>query len=109
MKDLLYAGVNGYVVGIRVSDGAEVWRTSLIDGFFSSTHGEDVCVLEHEGQVFAGCNGHLFCLDGKHGKVLWHNEMPGLGHDDVSLSIAGKAVQSASKVEHNTTSVTHQD
>lgn len=93
MNDLLYIGTNGTVVALRPESGEDVWRTQLNTGFWSSTTYADVCVLEHGGTVFAGCNGHLFGLDAATGEVRWHNELKGLGHNDVTLAIAGKAIQ----------------
>ena len=91
--DLLYIGTNGYVVALDPDDGDEVWRTKLDPGLVSHTRAEDVCVLVHEGRVFAGCNGHLFCLDAATGKRRWRNNLRGLGHNDVTLAIAGAAIQ----------------
>jgi outer membrane protein assembly factor BamB len=97
----LYMATNGFVAAVDPATGREVWRTALKDGaaLFSSTLGSDVCILEHEGRVFAGCKGHLFCLDGASGRVLWHNDLKGLGHDDVTLAMAGKSVQFITTVE----------
>lgn len=90
----LYIGINGRVAAIDPQSGREVWRVELpSSGFFSSTSGSDVCVLEHDGRVFAGCNGYVFALDGATGAILWQNELEGMGHNDVTLSVAGKSVQ----------------
>lgn len=94
--DTLYIGCNGSVVAVRTSDGAELWRTSLPPGsstFLSPTIQQDVCLLHHDGRVFAGCYGHLYCLDGVSGQVLWHNELRGLGHNDVTLALGYQSVQ----------------
>lgn len=89
----LYIGINGRVAAIDPQSGREAWHTELRPGFFSNTSGSDVCVLEHEGRVFAGCNGYVFALDGETGEILWQNELEGMGHNDVTLSIAGKSIQ----------------
>ena len=60
---------------------------------FAHTKARDVCVLKHDARVFVGCNGHLFCLDAESGKRLWRNDLRGLGHNDITLAIAGKAIQ----------------
>ena len=99
-KHNLYIGCNGYVLAIRVADGVELWRTKLSDSAFSSTGGEDVCLIEDEGRVLAGCAGHLFCLDAATGVHLWHNELKGLGHNEVTLAMAGKSVQFVSQHTH---------
>jgi len=91
----LVIGCNGTVAAFDAETGAELWRNDLASTFTSAlaTAGEDVTVLVHEGNVFAGCNGHLYCLDAVTGEIKWHNEMSGLGHNDISLSIAGKSAQ----------------
>lgn len=101
MSERLFIGCNGHVSAIDVTSGDELWRTELSTGLFSTTSREDVCVLEHEGRVYAGCHGHLFCLDGATGTMLWRNELPGLGHNDVTLAIAGKSVQVVAKHTHS--------
>ena len=88
----LYIGCNGMVSAIDPYRGGEVWRTPLHAGVFGRAR-MDVCVLEHQGMVFAGCNGHLFALDGRTGQILWHNELQGMGHNDVTLAMAGQSVQ----------------
>jgi outer membrane protein assembly factor BamB len=99
MSDTLYIGCNAYVAAIRVATGEEAWRTHLTAGFLTTT-GQDTTVLEHEGRVYAGVNGHVFCLDAATGGVLWHNELPGVGHNDVALSIGGHSVQFIAKHTH---------
>jgi outer membrane protein assembly factor BamB len=89
----LYIGSNGYVAAIDPASGEEIWRTELQSGFFGSTVANDVCVLEHEGRVFASGRGHAYALDGETGEILWHNDLKGMGHNDVTLSIAGKSIQ----------------
>ena len=100
MSQPLYIGSNGNVAAIDADTGVEIWRTKLKPGFLSATSYADVTVLDHEGKVFAGSMGHLFCLDAQSGDLLWHNELEGLGHNDVTLSIAGRSVQVVTKVEH---------
>ncbi len=97
----LYIGINGRVAAIDPQTGSEVWRTELPSGgFFSSTQWSDVCVLEHEGRVFAGCHGYVLALDGATGEILWQNGLEGMGHNDVTLSIAGKSIQFVAKHTH---------
>jgi outer membrane protein assembly factor BamB len=92
---LLYLGINGHVVAIDPVDGGEVWRTPLRTGLFLSAEQQQVCVLVHDGSVFAGCHGLLFCLDAESGDVLWTNELKGLGHNAITLAMAGTSVQFA--------------
>lgn len=89
---VLYIGTNGHVAAVHPEHGEEIWRTKL--GNWRSGPGqEDVCVIEHYGRVFAGCQGFLFCLDAHTGQVLWRNELKGLGHNDVALAIGGQSIQ----------------
>lgn len=93
-SSLLYIACNATVAAIDPGEGREVWRTKLgTGGLFAGTTGQDVCLLEDDGRLFAGCGGHLFCLDAGTGAVLWHNDLKGLGFNDVTLAMAGKSVQ----------------
>jgi outer membrane protein assembly factor BamB len=89
----LYIGSNGYVCAIDISTGTEKWRTKLQQGLLKATSGSDVCVLVHENKVFAGSCGHLFCLSSDTGQVLWHNELKGMGNNDVTLAMIGQSIQ----------------
>ena len=96
----LILGTNGNVAAIDTATGSELWRTSLkTGGLISSTNYEDVSVLLKDGMVFAGCCGHLFCLDAATGNILWHNPLTGLGHNDIAMALEGVAVQFMAKVE----------
>ena len=100
-RENLYIGTNGHVAAFDPQDGRQIWRTKLGASLFSATGRQDVCVLAHEGQVFAGCHGHLFCLDAASGEPLWHNELEGLGHNDVTMAIAGKSIQFVATHTHS--------
>src|SRR5687767_6222608 len=93
----LFIGSNGHVAAYSPEDGRELWCTQLETGLLTATAYQDVCVIEHGGRVFAGCRGNLFCLDAATGAVLWRNDLPGLGFNDVTLSIGGKAIQVMTK------------
>jgi outer membrane protein assembly factor BamB len=61
-KMYLYIGTNGHVSTVDPHSGNEVWRTPLpiVNAFGGTgTAPQDVCILEHEGRVYAGCAGHL--------------------------------------------------
>ena len=101
MSDYLAIGTNGCVAAIDKKSGREMWRTKLGTGIFSATSYEDVSVIIEDGMVFAGCNGHLFALDLSSGNILWHNELRGLGHNDVSMALGTVSVQYLQKVVRN--------
>lgn len=88
----LYIGTNGHVAAIDAENGQEFWRTKLGAGLEPAAYA-DVCVLEHGSRIFAGAMGHLFCLDARTGVVIWRNDLKGMGHNDVTLAMAGKSIQ----------------
>jgi len=93
----LFIGCNGYVAAVNPYDGSEAWRTQLKPGVLSATSHGDVCILEHENRVYAGCGGHLFGLDAGSGQILWHNDLKGMGYNNVTLAMAGKSIQFATR------------
>lgn len=101
MNAPLIIGTNGYVCSIAPDTGAEVWRTKLQSGAFSATTRSDVSVIVCEGRVFAGAHGHLFCLDLADGRILWHNELAGLGYNDVSIALEGVSIQYLKQIRHS--------
>jgi len=106
MQPPLIIGSNGYVAAIDVMDGRELWRTALQTGIFSTTSHSDVSVLVQGGFVLAGSRGHLFCLDAENGSILWHNELKGMGYNDVSLAMQNVSVQFLQKVERSSSNST---
>ncbi len=104
MQYPLIIGCNGYVAAIHPTEGRELWRTRLQEGVFTATSGQDVAVIVKEGFVFAGSHGVLFCLDHASGKLLWTNELKGMGYNDVSLAMEGMSVQYLQKTVRNSNS-----
>jgi outer membrane protein assembly factor BamB len=99
MNHPLIIGTNGSVAAIDPATGDTLWATALeTGGLFSSTNHEDVSVILRDGNVFAGCSGHLFCLAAASGEILWHNDLKGFGHNDISLAVEGVSVQFLEKV-----------
>lgn len=99
MSDPLIIGSNGYVARIDPATGQELWRTTLLPGLFSGTVGADVSVLLRGDSIFAGARGHLFCLDLASGKISWHNELKGMGYNDVAIAMEGISIQYLAKVQ----------
>lgn len=101
---MLFIGSCGRVSAIDPATGRIHWTTALnSDGVLGGRVGVDVCLLEDDGTLYAGCNGHLFALDAQSGKVLWHNELEGFGHHPVTLAMHGKSVQVLTRTEHRHT------
>ena len=98
---LLVAATNGQVTAIDPMTGEGKWCTELQKSVFSATSGADVCVLVSGEYVYAGSNGHLFCLSIHDGSILWHNPLKGLGLHDVTLAMDGVSVQWLKKTVQN--------
>lgn len=104
MDETLYIGSNGHVCAIDPKSGTQLWRRRLQEGMLNATNSADVSVIVRAGVIYAGCQGHLFALGAGDGRILWHNEMPGLGYNDVSLALEGQSVQYLQKVERRDSS-----
>ena len=103
-NDILIIGSNGYVSAIGTSDGDELWRTKLREGFFGGSGGCDVSVLIEGDKIFAGCAGRIYALRASDGKILWDNDLKGMGYNQVALAKEGTSVQFITRVEGNASS-----
>ncbi len=83
-SDNLYAVVGGHLVAVDVASGAESWRTRLPSGgtYVAS-------LLVRDGLVFVGTKGIIHCFDAADGRVLWTNELKGLGYGTIFLGSSG--------------------
>lgn len=79
-SDIIFLGISNSVVALDRSTGKEVWRTKL------PSAGGFVTVLCDGRNIFAGSRGKFYCLD-MTGKLLWKNELPGLGYGIVSIAL----------------------
>jgi outer membrane protein assembly factor BamB len=94
----LIVGIKGQVVAIDSESGVEAWRTTLpIEGFFASKC-DVVSVLKKDGTIFAASSGFVFALAEADGSVIWKNELPGLGYNEVSLALDGVAIKTVREI-----------
>jgi outer membrane protein assembly factor BamB len=70
-RELMFLGIKGYVLALRVDSGVQVWAAKLGSGF--------VNVMIQNERIFALCQGEISCLDPLSGKQLWHNPLKGYG------------------------------
>ncbi len=77
--DCIFIGLNGRVSAIEKRNGRTLWETRLKKGISSS--GTFVTLLVEEERIYAHTYGELYCLDTETGKLLWTNNLPGLGFD----------------------------
>jgi outer membrane protein assembly factor BamB len=77
--DAINVGIRGTVLALDRRTGAETWRAVLKGKEFVSV------VLDGE-QILAATLGELFCLDAATGRILWNNELRGLGRDVITVA-----------------------
>jgi outer membrane protein assembly factor BamB len=94
--DVAFIGVQDSVLSFKKETGEVQWKTTLGGGF-----GNPFVTLATDGvYVFAHSRGKLFCLDAQSGKILWTNELPGLGYGIASICAqAGSSDATASLKE----------
>ncbi|KAF8316859.1 hypothetical protein DL93DRAFT_2041800, partial [Clavulina sp. PMI_390] len=79
---VLFAGTNGFAVGLKASDLTTIYSTTLPDCGYAVT---DVVA----GNIFTyfACNGYLYNLD-ELGNVIGHTILPDLGYHETRLAIS---------------------
>ncbi len=77
--NLVFLGIPGSVVAFDRASGARVWQTHLKRRDF-------VNVFHDADLLFAHTAGELFCLDPASGRILWHDELQGLGYGMVTFA-----------------------
>ena len=72
IEQLIFVGLNGYVVALHRDSGEIVWSNKEL-------HRGMVTLLLDGDRLIASTSGYLYCLNPQTGKVLWHNPMKGFG------------------------------
>ena len=88
---MLFVGCRGHVAAVDTNRGSERWRTQLAKRS-SLLVGGDVNVLDDGPWLFAGSGGWVFALDRATGAIAWANDLPGMGHNDVTLALVGNVL-----------------
>jgi outer membrane protein assembly factor BamB len=83
-SNLVYLGLKAHVAAFDKNDGRKLWQTKLKGRSVSGD--QFVSLLVEEGHIYAHTLGELFCLDADTGRILWQNELDGLGYDIASLA-----------------------
>lgn len=79
----LFVGIKQHVIALDRATGGELWRVKL-EGMRMRSH--SFVGLHLDGpDLYATCNGEIFCLDPATGTVRWHNQLKGLGVGIVSV------------------------
>src|ERR1700683_4067565 len=86
-RDTIYIGIRGTVLALARSRGVEVWGADLKGSDF-------VNVVLDGDRVLAATKGEVFCLDSTTGKILWNNELKGLGRSLMTMVTANSPMGS---------------
>ncbi len=87
MSEYLYLATNNTVCAVEKASGEIVWMTDLRHGIWRAWAGSSfVSLSEDEKCLFAHTHGYLYCLIKADGRVLWENELSGLGYELAMLS-----------------------
>ena len=92
-SDTLFIGVKGHVIAFSKRDGKQLWKTPLKGGF-QPYDASFVTVLAESERLYVHALGNLFCLDAGTGKILWSNNLKGLGYDIATLAVVGVSAPS---------------
>lgn len=74
--------LNGNVVRVDPLTGQPIWVTKQPKGI----HARFATILIDGDMVLVGANGHIFALDIEDGRVLWLNELKGMGYGLVTVA-----------------------
>lgn len=82
--EIAIEGHNGYAIGVDLKTGSVLWKSTV------SSMGKISTFLEHKGVVYVSCCGSLHAIDPVSGKLLWTNELKGLGYCNAGLATVFK-------------------
>jgi outer membrane protein assembly factor BamB len=72
IDDLVFVGLNGYVVALHRDSGEIVWSNDQMKSGY-------VTILVDGDRLIVSTNGYIYCLDPLTGTIIWHNPMKGYG------------------------------
>lgn len=86
---LVFIALKKHVVAIERASGREVWRQDL-------GRKDDLITLVLDGDLLiAYASGHLFGLDPGTGRIVWENDLPGLGYGHCIIAGSNAGTQAA--------------
>lgn len=85
IPELVVLFLNGNVVRVDPLTGQTLWVTPQPKGI----HARFATIVIEGDMVLVGANGHIFALDVQDGRILWLNELKGMGYGLVSVATAG--------------------
>jgi outer membrane protein assembly factor BamB len=72
IDQLVFIGLNGYVVALNRDTGEIVWSNDQMKSGY-------VTILVDDDRLIVSTNGYIYCLDPLTGEIIWHNPMKGYG------------------------------
>jgi len=90
IEQLIFVGLNGYVIALHRETGEIVWSNSEM-------HSGYVTVLLDGDRLIVSASGYIYCLDPLTGKIQWHNPLRGFGRAAPTslVSVRGQNSQAA--------------
>ena len=90
IDQLIFVGLNGYVVALHRDSGEIVWSNDQLKSGY-------VTLLLDGDRLIVSTNGYIYCLDPGTGKIRWHNPLKGYGSGAPTslLSTRGQSSQQA--------------
>ncbi len=96
MEEHVYIGIKKFVVCIDKRTGSEIWRTRVKTS--------QLITLVVDGPlIIAHARGVLFGLSRRDGKILWQNNLPGLGYGHCVIATEGTS--STLQTQHAATAI----
>jgi outer membrane protein assembly factor BamB len=87
IDQLLFIGLNGWVVALDRDSGEVAWKCSELKSGYTT-------LLLDGDRLIASTNGYIFCLDPQTGRVVWSNPLRGYGMGVTSLiSARGRSTE----------------
>lgn len=85
LDELIFVGLNGYVVALHRDTGEIVWSNNELKSGY-------VTLLLDGDRLIVSTNGYMYCLNPLTGHTLWHNPLRGYGGGATSIvSMRGQA------------------
>jgi outer membrane protein assembly factor BamB len=88
IEQLIFVGLNGYVLALHRDTGEIVWSNSEM-------HSGYVTLLLDGDRLIVSTSGYIYCLDPFTGKIHWHNPLKGFGQAAPTslVSVRGQSSQ----------------
>lgn len=79
LSDLVFTGFSKHVVAVHRDSGQTVWQWKAPQSGY-------LTLLLDGDRLIVSVNGYLHALDARTGRLLWSNDLPGLGTGIASLA-----------------------